>query len=160
MNSMAAFLTQTKLPTMPAPLCSGTSAQLRASKKGKMDETEINKCPVTEREETKHCCLRVVPSLQGQLLLPHSVRQTCTPGEEPKRGSITLLLPSGHVTLGWSNLFQDKHCHCGQVHYSRPVPMAPALTFERERQSLSRILELLVAFQQKVRDKPGKARKN
>lgn len=125
----------------------------------KMDETEINKCPVTEREEIKHCCLRVIPSLQGQLLLPHSVRQTCTPGEEPKRDSITLLLPSGHVTLGWSSLFQDKHRHCGQVHY-RAVPMAPALTFERERQSLSRILKLLVAFQQKVRDKHGKVRKN
>lgn len=39
--------------------------------------------------------------------------------------------------------------------------MAPALTFERERQSLSRILVLLAAFQQKVRrDKHGKLRKN
>lgn len=129
-------------------------------KGGKMDETEIDNCPVTEREMIKHCCLRVVPSLQGHLLLPHSVRQTCTPGE-PKRDSVTLLLPIGHVTLGWASLSQDKHRHCGQVHYSRAVPMAPALTFERERQSLSRILVLLAAFQQKVRrDKHGKLRKN
>lgn len=33
-NSVAAFLAQTKLPTTPEPLCSGTSAQLWASEKG------------------------------------------------------------------------------------------------------------------------------
>lgn len=40
-----------------------------------------------------------------------------------------------------------------QVHSSRAVPMAPALTFERERQFLPRILVLLAVFQQKVREK-------
>ena len=126
--------------------------------------TEMNNCPVIGRERIKHCCLRVTPSLPGPAIPATQCKtdhlQICTLWEEPMRGSILLLLPSSHVTLGCASLSRDKHSLSGQVHSSQAVPMAPALTFERERQFLPRILVLLAAFQQKVKDKHGKLSKN
>lgn len=71
------------------------------------------------------------------------------------------------MMLGWASLFQDKHTRI-YVLFTQSLwtgsgqqgcPMAPALTFERERQPLPRIRVLLAAVQHKVRDKSSKLRK-
>lgn len=84
---MAAFLAQTKLPTTPEPLCSGTSAQLWASEKGgKTDETEIDNCPVTETLLSESRPLTPGPSLaatQCEALLERNPRGTVSPSSFP-----------------------------------------------------------------------------
>lgn len=126
---------------------------LVSKQKEKMDDTEINNCPMLEGERIKLCSPSVAPSLPWTALPASQCGTTFRAGcwEKKLRGTKLDCSSFPTVTRHWAEPSDCKMHRAGfmsfspngsgQVHYSRVIPTAPA--FERERQPSPRSLVLL-----------------